>query len=430
MLKIYWIISLTIILSSCGSSIKNGYTDKISYSPEDSISIFINAKKNIKDYQLDITDINGNVLKSFTQDIFPQSIHPNKPYENGFKYQLTGKISTPNFESGIYLFNEKIPFVIKPTKPCDILILYSSNTENAYCESGGKSTYGYNSSNKVPASIVSFRRPIGLPFHSTEFLRWIAKNKEYKIGYIADQDLDEYKNISSAKLLIIPGHSEYWTRKARNNFDRFISEGKNALILSGNTMWWQVRYNEEENQMICYKNDTDPIKDTALKTINWTDSTLQYSVINSIGLDFNLGGYGKKEDKGWDGYKIVTPSSPLLKGTGLKLNSIINLPTDEYDGGQLVFSSDSTNVTLNNPSNFYRYELIGYDIGSRKSNSNGAWIVMQKNENSGVIINTGSTDWCQKAGMEGRSSKVIKKITLNMIDLLLKDNKNYIFTTK
>ena len=30
--------------------------------------------------------------------------------------------------------------------------------------------------------------------------------------------------------------------------------GGHALILSGNTMWWQVRYNEDKTKLICYFN--------------------------------------------------------------------------------------------------------------------------------------------------------------------------------
>lgn len=426
-----FILSLAFIVVSCDSSIENGYTDKTSYASHDSISIFLNAKKEVKNYQIDITDINGNFLESVTADIFRQNVNPDKPYQNGFGYKRTVKIPVPKFESGVYLFDKKIPFVIRPSIQCDILILYSSNTENAYCNSGGKSIYDYNSSDTKAAEIVSFLRPIETPFHSTDFLKWIVKQKQYKIGYICDKDMDEYENIASAKVLIIPGHSEYWTRKARANFDRFVDEGKNALIISGNTMWWQVRYNESENQMICYKNgETDSIEDEKLKTINWPDSILDFSVMNSIGLDFNHGGYGKNEDKGWDGYKIVNPSSPLLKGSGLEMNDIIKLPTDEYDGGKLVFSLDSSTVTIANPFDFYRYELIGYDLGSRLKDSNGAFIIMQKTEKSGVVINTGSTDWCKKAGMLGKDSKVIKGITLNMIDLLLEKNTDNLFTSK
>tara|TARA_Y100000385_G_scaffold60247_1_gene58598 strand:- start:402 stop:1385 length:984 start_codon:yes stop_codon:yes gene_type:complete len=318
-------------------------------------------------------------------------------------------------------------------EPKDILVLYSSNTENAYSSSGGKSLYSYNSSDKIASHIVSFHRPIALPGHSTEFLQWINTIENLNIGYISDKDMDNYENIKNSKLLLIPGHSEYWSLKARKNFDKFTENGKNTLIMSGNTMWWQVRYNDDYSKLICFKNSSiDPIKDDYLKSVNWSDSILNYPIINSIGLDFNYGGMGTLEDFGWDGYKIVNSSSPLLANCNLKSNDTLSLKSTEYDGTPLIFSNDSTQVSLKLQNLFFRYELIAYDFASRYEDRsrNGSWIVMQKNKNFGVIVNTGSTDWCRIEGMKGEDSNIIKLITLNTIELLLQEDKNKIFTPK
>ena len=42
---------------------------------------------------------------------------------------------------------------------------------------------------------------------------------------------------------------------------------------------------------------------------------------------------------------------------------------------------------------------------------------MQKTEESGIIINTASTDWCNR-GLIEKDSLIIKQVTLNMISLL------------
>ncbi|MGC4020805.1 MAG: hypothetical protein QM734_02100 [Cyclobacteriaceae bacterium] len=61
-------------------------------------------------------------------------------------------------------------------------------------------------------------------------------------------------------------------------------------------MWWQVRYDEQKDKMICYKDkDSDIETDPLLKTIVWADSTLKYPIIKSIGADFIHGGYGTKK---------------------------------------------------------------------------------------------------------------------------------------
>ena len=407
------------LLTSCGP-IDDGYTDKVSYSVGDSLILFLDGNGTDDEFEIAIKDMLGKPVKSYTTGIFPQEVGNEKPSSNGFGYSPTLKIVVPDLESGVYTFGDEIPFVVKPSEAYDILILYSSNTENAYANSGGKSLYDYNSSSDVAAQIVSFQRPIGLPVHATEFLRWIATQKQYKIGYISDQDMDDYTNISKAKLLIIPGHSEYWTRKARQNFDRFVREGNNSLILSGNTMWWQVRYSDDGTQMICYKDfEKDPIKNVLLKTITWPDSLLAYSTLKSIGVDFEHGGYGKKSDDGWDGFKIIEPDSPIFEGLDIEKNDVLRVKTHEYDGADLKFSDGQ--VTLNNTFGFHRYELIGYDLASRKPGSNAAWVIVRHEPNTGLIINTASTDWCAEAGMTGRDSDKIKAVTLTMIDLLLRD---------
>jgi hypothetical protein len=413
---------------SIDKPIIDGYTDKFSFNVGDSFQLYINASHSITDFQLEINDITGKVIKTIHCDIFPQKSPDSLAYQNGFNYKPTIKGTIPYLKSGVYLFANKIPFLIKSSKKKQILILYSSNTENAYCSSGGKSMYDYNEKEEKHPPIMSFLRPIGLPTQSTEFFEWIISQNQYEIGYISDQDMDNYENIKDAKLLIIPGHSEYWTRAARRNFDQFINEGNNALILSGNSMWWQVRYNENKNQMICYKNKLYDNAVDSLKTVNWPDSLLNYPVINSIGADFNYGGYGLNKDQGWDGFKITNQNSPILKSTGLKNGDILQLPTVEYDGIPLEFSKDSSLVKIKYSQLFYRSELIGYDLGFRAQPTNGTWIIIQPNIHSGIIINTASTDWCSASGMKGNHSKMIKKITLNMINLLLEEDKNNLFT--
>ena len=68
---------------------------------------------------------------------------------------------------------------------------------------------------------------------------------------------------------------------------------------------------------------------------------------------------------------------------------------------------------------FYKYKLFGYDIMWRNGLTIAGIIACKKYRDSGVVINTGTTDWCSSVGMEGPSGKSIKKITRRMIDMLL-----------
>lgn len=412
-----FLISITLL--SASDWIIDGYSDRLSVKPGDSIALYLNAKQSSKDYTLKLYDLANTQVAQFRIQVQPQERDNRKAWEDGYGYKTSAKVLIPNLKSGVYLWEGKILLVVRAKNPKTI-ILYSSNTENAYSPAGGKSLYGFNSTGGKMASKVSFLRPIPLPKHSEEFLRWIHSQKLKDVGYVTDMDMDNYNEIKGAELLIIPGHNEYWTLQARRNFDRFVHSGKNALILSGNTMWWQVRYEENNTQLVCYRNaDDDPIESPKLKTINWNERQLDYPILNSIGVDFSLAGFGLiHKDKGWDGYKIVNGHSPLLEGVNLKKGDIIPLPSDEYDGTLVSgFTGRVTPVADQKALGFEKIEIVAYDSTHRLGKDLMAtWIVFKKSRASGIIINTATTDWCSSRGMRNPD---VQMITLTMIRKLL-----------
>ena len=423
MLSLFLWITLIVPFAEPSAVVIDGYADRISAFPGDSIELYLNASFKTT-YNLRLYDLSGKPVYTVRVPISPQVRSNVKPSENGFGYRLTKKVAVPPVGSGVYMWDKTIPFVVK-TRRARTVIVYPSNTINAYCNSGGKSLYGFNSSGSLRAEKVSFLRPMPLPEHAEAFFKWMKKEGRDDVGYIVDSDLDEYNSIRKAELLIIPGHNEYWTFQARKNFDRFINEGKNALIISGNTMWWQVRYNKTKDQLICYRDaKADPIRSEKLKTINWCEPQLRYPIESSTGTDFRNAGYGLKEDEGWNGYKIIS-ASPLLQGTWLSLGDILPCPADEMDGVPIVKLENGTPIVDLQRLRFQRVEIIGYDLVSRGGNQGvGTWIVFKPNVSSGTVINTASTGWCAEKGIG--SSRDIQTITRNMIVMLL--NKQNVFS--
>ena len=407
------------------SEILNGYTDSTSCFTTDSTRIYLNAKDSIHNAVVKLFTVNGIQVDSVKTTIFPQKIVNAKPWEIGYGFRPTFTYSPSKLTSGVYLWENKIPMVIKTSEAKTITVLYPSNTENAYCESGGFSMY----STPVASVINSFLRPILISPRSKSFLEWID-NTPYRsdINFITDNDLDDYSILKNTKLLVIIGHSEYWTRQARLNFDKFVDAGYDAIFLSGNNMWWQVRYDRKNCQLICYKSkDADNCSDPLLTTINWNESLLKYSIIGSIGADFDHGGYGLNDDKGWDGYKICLPNSPLLEGTNLKKGDIISLPTAEYDGAPLQKYDTNDDPVLDiSKLKFLQIEIIGFDLGFRDRQTCGTFLVMKKSQTSGIIINVASLDWCSPNGLGGKDANKLKIISTNMIDKLI--NKMNVFS--
>lgn len=412
-----------ILLQFQGPQITDGYSYPLSVMPGDSLNVYINAYEKLKGHSIKLYNLEGKEVASFKGDLFPQERAGQKPWETGFGYRPSLKIVTPNLKSGVYMWENKIPLIIRTYNP-KIVVVYTSNTENAYSNAGGKGLYGYNSTDNKPSTIVSFKRPINLPKHSESFLRWFAKQNYKDVGYLTDADLDNYSEWKKAELLLVIGHNEYWTLEARRNFDRFVSEGKNVLVLAGNSMWWQVRYSKNKDQLICYKLVKDPVKSKRLKTTNWTDPLLEYPIASSIGAEFPRAGYGRKEDKGWDGYKIIT-QSPLLEGTKLKPGDILSLPSDENDGAPLLgFDKKEYPIIDHQSLGFEKVEIVGFDHVFRNQEGIATWIVFKKKKSSGIIINVASTDWCSSQGM---GNPDVLKITLNMINKLL--HKENVFST-
>jgi len=402
------------------NKIANGYPDQQSYLPGQQCTIFLSATEKINDQTVNVYDVNGKVsfIIPFSK-IYPQVVNTDAPYQNGFGYLDGVVFNIPAvIKSGVYLVANSIPIIIKSLgdNP-DFTVVYPRNTENAYCTSGGRSLY------TIPvATSVSFLRPIPYGHFAAGFLKWLdAQGAEYDYNVIADVDMDDINNMKG-KILIVIGHNEYWSMAARKNLDRLVNEGRNALILSGNTMWWQARYNDQKDKLICYKSiSDDPETDPLLKTATWPDRTLKYPTTLSIGIDFKFGGYGQRGGKGWQGWKISNPDLSIFRGLNLKKGDIIPLPTVEYDGAPVTgYDNDGFPILNAKILNFYKLDLIGYDFGTwDDGRATGPTAIMfKKTKTSGTIINMASTDWCSLNSFYG-NNMYIPLITANAINDLL-----------
>lgn len=397
-----------------------GYTDKVSYSPGESVHVYISATENFANGTYTLFDILGREVDRVNAPLITQNSIGAEPWKDGLGFTESFLYTVPNgIKSGIYFWERNVPFVVKSEHKSVITMVYPSNTVNAYTETNGRNLY------TTSTPIVSFLRPQEIEHcYSLDFFKWML-SQEFDYRVIADCDLDFQHEFFDSQILIIPGHNEYWTRTARENFDLYVDNGGHALVLSGNTMWWQVRY--ENSALVCYKDkNKDPVYDKKLVTYLWNDYALDYPITKSIGADFDKGGYGLRSDKGWDGYRIVNATSPLLEGIDLKRGEILRLPTGEYDGAPIKsFDSDGYPIIDNEVLGFFRIELIGFDYGFRGTETVGTFFAFQKTQTSGNIINAGSIEWCSSAGI-GASNGMVKQITKNMINKLL--NNNPIFT--
>ena len=474
--------------------VDDGYTDKFSYRAGETVTFFLNGEffLNPSGSSLVLEDISGNPVLSISgfDNIQPQT-PGSTPWADGFGYQATNTWTVPplsDLKSGYYLLNGidcKIPIIIKGDNTsggADIVVVCHTNTEVAYSDYLNHSFY-YGSDGNEP--VLSFDKPRQQHLSGTltgdseveaGFLKWIA-GTSYNINVISDNDLDEIgqglnPEIQYAKLLIIIGHNEYWTRQERLNFDQFVDYGNDAMILSGNTMGWQVRYNIDDSdpnhikhQIICYKHDNSPADPwcdpSVFKTLDWDDPSLKYSIYGSIGTDgsvlpnynpIRMGIYGTDPDcdyGGFNGQKIILHNSPLLISSqispALNDGDLVQFANGEYDC-TLISGLDANNnnypILDVSALGFYKAEMIAYDQSDKIqpdmpiTMQYAPIIAFKKTCTSGRIVNVSSNFWCSDIGMGNitylpaatcttavvasipPNAILMQNITQNMIDLL------------
>jgi hypothetical protein len=177
-------------------------------------------------------------------------------------------------------------FVVRERVPgAPILYPLSTNTYQAYNVWGGTSLYMSNRSDWKPwhAYAVSFDRPYEngsgtgeLLSKDRDFLTF-AEGQGYDIAYVTDTDLDADPTlVAYRRMIVIQGHSEYWTLGMRDAVEGAIGQGTNAGFFAANDAYWQTRFASADRRvMIGYKQfaDLDPIQATAPKliTAQWRD---------------------------------------------------------------------------------------------------------------------------------------------------------------
>jgi hypothetical protein len=487
--------------------INNGYVDKISYNNDEIINVYCDGNENYENIIINITNINKEITKTIKVDKIEKQTCGVKNYTGfgnyktvptfinnnnnntawiDFKYQLSFSFSIEKFESGIYLIDNKIKFIVKNNR-YKITYIYPSNTEFAYNPMGGKSLYhDWRNNDKKDiserAQIVGIHRPhwalYTIDKNNLGILPWLS-GQDYKINYICDSDMENKENIKNTQLFIIGGHGEYWSKLARINLDHYINQGVNVLNLSGNSLWWCIEYNEDKSQIICIKkqldhntkhldtieyvnnefpdnvpnNISDFAKNFKKKNSTFKNDIKKYLPFYTLGVDYTVGGFGTLTAD----YRNKKPTiyhkckdNIILKNVN---NNTINVPTIEFDGifmnvvdkGEIKGIFDyaekikiDENYLIENIDklqlNEDMYKYFKYKNLIMLSNCYYAntirftgIIAVKKDDDTGIILNMSSMSWCSKFCFDGESSNDIKTITKNSINALLSNNSMDLF---
>ncbi len=87
--------------------------------------------------------------------------------------------------------------------------------------------------------------------------RWLEGNG-YPYDVASDHDIHrDPGRIQGYKVVVINGHSEYWSEESYRAVDDFLRAGGSVIVMSGNTMFWRVAYDEDGTAMECRKHGVD-----------------------------------------------------------------------------------------------------------------------------------------------------------------------------
>ena len=385
-------------------------------------------------------------------------------------------------------------FVVRATTPdaSRPLIALATNTWNAYNDFGGRNLYenGTHVSFQRPMAKGLLRKPdgpgsrvtvmnapdpgnrahvaylrnhqftqwagsAGWPNYELPFVRWAERNG-YELDYAINADLEDPRTLEGRSLYLSIGHDEYWSSPMRDTVEAFTKGGGNALFLSGNTAFWQVRIEDGGDTMVGYKGlfQRDPVFGTDqqhLLTAMWSDHLIQRPENHMTGVSFVRGGYhriGNVVASGAGGYTTYQPDHWVFDTTGVTYGDLVGADAVvvgyECDGCDFIMhngiptptGSDGTpadfailglapaqHFTRDNaprppadgvPSEieFIAARALASDSADAVASLHHGHAVMGIHEPGGFVFTSGSTDWA--CGLTG-NSPIIEQITPNLV---------------
>lgn len=183
------------------------------------------------------------------------------------------------------------------------------------------------------------------------FVTW-TENEGYELDYHTDYDLDAEPDVLEGySCALFVGHSEYWSGKERDQVERFVDAGGGLAILSGNTCFWKVRWDDEGKTYVCKKwrgfEDDADAADPTNATHLWSHPLFERPEAALTGLSFVFAGYhrlGMCVARGQAGFTIYDDKHWALEGSDLFYGDVIGdavpLVGYESDGCRFQFGED------------------------------------------------------------------------------------------
>jgi hypothetical protein len=416
-----------------------GYTSATSVLPGQEIDFHLNADAQ-SDFTVEISRVSraAPVVTTAVGHVDPQQTRVHAA-ETGAGWAPAFSLAVPaGWTSGIYRAkftagpNEtRIAFVVRPQEPgttSPILLQTCTTTELAYNAWQGGNLYPSPGSPNAAARSrqVSLDHPVIPPepqpqpfqyYREEQFLLWMegqGLSAEVCTGIDLHAGLVTLERYA---LLLSVGHDEYWSREMRDAVEAFIAAGGNVAFFSGNVCWWQVRFEDDNRTMVCYKSAyEDPLTgvDDSRVTVNWYDAPVNRPENSMTGVGFRNGA-GR-----WAGgvdaaYTMVFPQHWVFDGTGLQEGQefAANCVGYEADGAQLcqVDGVPAATGRDGTPPGFQ--VLATADLATWAQFGQPGTATMGVYQRKGTVFTAATTDWTN-----GLGDDIVSRITQNVVERL------------
>ena len=324
----------------------------------------------------------------------------------------------------------------------------------------GQAYQAYRFAHGYPASVGSS----GWFTYERRFVEW-AERAGVSLDYAVSSDLDERRSVVDGYALVLGvGHDEYWSAGQRAAVEGHVRGGGHYASFSGNTMFWQVRLDDDRRTMVCHKygaHRRDPVVGTdaqATMTGMWADPLVGRPETALLGAGSAWGLYsrfGAATPRGSGAFTVYRDDHWLFAGTGLRYGDLLGADHGvvgyETAGCRIAFDdlqlpvaaggdgtpADIQVVAFTPASNlaFGEYpasiaaledqgdlEFIaerlhgGTDATSlaRARHGNAVMVVCRPYVGGGEVVTVGSTDWV--FGLAG--DPTVARVTSNVLDRL------------
>lgn len=416
LIKIFLVAGLAIYLYIVFSFVKtpiiNGYTQKFSYTQNDTCLVFINDIVKTGSRKVTLKDLSGKTLSEQKIAAIRQDTAANA-WRQGFGYMPSGSLHLTGLASGFYTIHDEIPLIIRPQNKTHILIVVPSVNYQCNSSAGGKSFFAHNSTAEEPAVQLSWQRPIPITEYEQKITAFAEKHlSEYTVGYITDFDLLFYPRIEHADMLWFYGSLVFVSPQMRKNIDRFTDAGGHILYTTNGTMNNIVRINLKQKRLFFPR--------TQEKMPNqWNNPKVSYPNYQTVGATYEKGFFfdsihpAVSLHPAGGQFTLTNPTHPVL-------NDIKQLQTTStvWNGPPLIGYDSLLHPILDTAAlALHHYDLLAYTWSNYNQTRQtiGAIAVFQRKPSSGLSINMGSACWVENLPEE-QSVRLLK----NAFSFLLK----------